>query len=161
MNELELFYEKLDASNYDCVSEHQINSELQTIYRQLVEKGESDTLKYIELERLSFAIRKSFDTSLDTTKGTINGLSWQMAGSQTLEDGSEIPLYWPDVQSLSNEDFEYFEKRYKSCKNLYSKVEFGLLVYFGNRTIFSKHNDFKKVKLTGTCRFTSLLSSSI
>jgi hypothetical protein len=144
MNELEEFYEKLNKSNYDCRSEHQINSELHQISTQLLEKGESDILKYSELERLAFAIRKSFDTSLDVEKGTINGLSWQRAGTQTFEDGSEKPLYWPDVQSLSNEDFAYFEKRYKECENLYSKVEFGLLVYFGNKSTFSKHKDFKK-----------------
>lgn len=144
MDELDKFYIRLDESDFDCLSEHQINSELQEVSKKLFEKGETDILKFSELERQAFAIKKSFDTISDEEKGTINGLSWQMAGSQTFEDGTEKPLYWPDVQSLSDADFEYFERRYKECKNLYSKVEFGLLVYFGSKTSFAKHNDFKK-----------------
>ncbi len=143
MNELDNFYLRLDESDFDCTSEHQINSELHEVSKQLFDKGENEILKFSELERQVFAIRKSFDTIIDEEKGTLNGLSWQSSGTQTLEDGTEKPFYWPDVQNLSNADFEYFEKRYKECKNLYAKVEFGLLVYFGSKIPFAKHNDFK------------------
>lgn len=144
MNELEKFYQRLDESDFDCKSEHLINSELQQVSQKLFDANNQEILKLSELERQGFAIRKSFDKMQDDDKGTIDGLSWQMAGTQTMEDGSEKPLYWPDVQNLSEDDFKYFEKRYKEVKNTYAKVEFGLLVYFGSKTPFSKHNDFKK-----------------
>jgi hypothetical protein len=53
-------------------------------------------------------------------------------------------LYWPNVAGYTLRDFEYFEKRYKECKNLYAKTEYGLMIYFGGATDYSKHNDFKK-----------------
>src|SRR5690554_5507770 len=148
MNELEKFYQKLDESNFDCKSEHLINSELQQVSQKLFDDNNQDILKLSELERQGFAVRKSFDTIKDEEKGTINGLSWQMSGTQTMEDGSEKPLYWPDVQSFSEDDFKHFEKRYKEVKNSYAKVEFGLLVYFGGKTPFSKHIEFKKELFT-------------
>jgi hypothetical protein len=144
MDELSDFYKWLDEGDFDCRSESQINSKLQEVSKQLHEKEKTDRLKISELERQAFAIRKSFDTILDEDKGTLDGLCWQMSGTQTLEDGQVKPLHWPNVQGLSEEDFQYFEKRYKECKNLYAKVEFGLLTYFGNKTAFSKHTDFKK-----------------
>jgi len=144
MNELEQFYEKLNKSNYDHRSSHDINSELQNIATILNEKKDYKNLEISELERQAFAITKSFDKVLDSDEGTINSLSWKISGTQTYEDGSIGPLYWPDVKKLKKEDFEYFEERYKSCENLYAKTEFGLLVYFGSHTAYSKHIDFKK-----------------
>jgi len=144
MNELEQFYEKLNQSDYDSRSSHEINSELQKVSTKLNEKEDFKTLEISELERQAFSITKSFDKDEDSDNGTINGLSWKMSGTQTFEDGSTGPLYWPDVRNLKDEDFQYFEERYKSCENLYAKTEFGLLVYFGSRTAYSKHTDFKK-----------------
>lgn len=144
MNELEQFYKKLNQSDYDSRSSHEINSELQKVSTKLNEKKDFKTFEISELERQAFSITKSFDKVEDSDNGTINGLSWKMSGNQTFEDGSTGPLYWPDVRNLKDEDFQYFEERYKSCENLYAKTEFGLLVYFGSRTAYSKHTDFKK-----------------
>lgn len=144
MNELEKFYEKLNQSDYDGRSSHEINSELQKVSTKLNDKKDFKTLEISELERQAFSITKSFDKVEDSDNGTINGLSWKMSGTQTFEDGSTEPIYWPDVRNLKDEDFQYFEKRYKSCENLYAKTEFGLLVYFGSLTAYSKHTDFKK-----------------
>ena len=144
MNELEQFYEKLNQSDYDSRSSHEINSELQKVSTILNEKKDFKTLEISELERQAFSITKSFDKVEDSDNGTINGLSWKMSGTQTFEDGSTGPLYWPDVRNLKDEDFKYFEERYKSCENPYAKTEFGLLVYFGTRTAYSKHIEFKK-----------------
>ena len=144
MNELEQFYKKLDQSDYDCRSSHKINSELQEVSTKLKEKEDFKNLEISELERQAFSITKSFDKVKDSENGTIDGLSWKMAGTQNFEDGSIGPLYWPDVRNLKDDDFQYFEERYKSCENPYAKTEFGLLVYFGTRTAYSKHTDFKK-----------------
>lgn len=144
MNELEQFYEKLNQSDYDSRSSHDINSELQKVSTKLNEKKDFITLEISELERQAFSITKSFDKVEDSDNGTINGLSWKMSGTQTFQDGSTGPLYWPDVRNLKDEDFQYFEERYKSCENPYAKTEFGLLVYFGSRTAYSKHIEFKK-----------------
>lgn len=144
MNEIEQFYKKLDQSDYDSRSSHEINSELQKVSTKFNDNKDFKNLEISELERQAFSITKSFDKAEDIDNGTINGLSWKMSGTQTYEDGSTGPLYWPDVRNLKDEDFQYFEERYKSCKNLYAKTEFGLLVYFGARTAYSKHIDFKK-----------------
>lgn len=145
MNELEQFYEKLNQSDYDNRSSHQINSELQKISTILNEKEDFKTLEISELERQAFSITKSFDKVENSDEGTINGLSWKVSGNQPFEDSSTGSFYWPDVRNLKDQDFQYFEERYKSCKNLYAKTEFGLLVYFGSRTLYSKHIDFKKL----------------
>jgi hypothetical protein len=89
-------------------------------------------------------VRKSFDNKADKENGIINGLSWQMSGTQTLEDGSQVPLFWPDVTKYTQQDFEYFEEHYNTCKNLYAKTEYGLMVYFGEKNATSKHIVFKR-----------------
>jgi len=144
MNELEQFYEKLNESDYDCRSNHTINSELQAVSQILNEKEDFETLEISELERQAFSISKSFDRKHNDNDGTIDGLGWKTAGTQTFEDGTTGPFYWPDVRDLQEKDFQYFEDRYKNCSNLYAKTEFGLLVYFGSKTVYSKHTDFKK-----------------
>ncbi len=144
MNALEQYLKKLDESSYDHRDSITINKEFQAVAKQLFEEGQTEILAIADLDRQVFAVQKSFDTKLDPEKGTINGLSWQMSGTQTLEDGTQVPLYWPNVAGYTLKDFEYFEKRYKESKNLFIKTEYGLMVYFGNATDYSKHNDFKK-----------------
>ena len=144
MNALEKYLEKIDESSYDCRDVHTINTEFQQVCTQLYEEGKQDIVAIADLDKQVFSVRKSFIKKPDNEKGIINGLSWQMSGTQTLEDGSQIPLYWPDVTKYIQQDFEYFEKRHNECKNLYAKTEYGLMVYFGERTATSRHNDFKR-----------------
>ena len=143
MNALEQYLKIIDESSYDCKDVHTINSEFQSVCKQLSEEGKQDIVAIADIDRQIFSVQKSFDKKLDKENGIINGLSWQMSGTQTLEDGSQIPLYWPDVTKYTQQDFEYFEKRYKECKNLYAKTEYGLMVYFGEKTATSRHNGFK------------------
>lgn len=144
MNTLEQYIKDLELGDYDARNVNAINSGFQQVIKQLLEEGQADIANEADLNRQVFSVQKSFDTKLDNEKGTINGLSWQMNGTQTLEDGSQIPLYWPDVTKLTPQDFENFEKRYKRSENLFVKTEYGLMVYFGGKTAYSKHNDFKK-----------------
>ena len=134
MNALEQYLKKIDNSSYDCKDAHTINSEFQSVCKQLNEEGNYDIAAIADIDRQVFSVQKSFDKTLDNEKGIINGLSWQMSGTQTLEDGSQIPLYWPDVEKFTQQDFEYFEKRFNECKNLYAKTEYGLMVYFGENS---------------------------
>ncbi len=144
MNALEKYLKKIDESSYDCKDVHTINSEFQLVCKQLLEEGKQDIAAIADIDRQVFSVQKSFDKKPDNEKGIINGLSWQMSGTETLEDGSQVPLYWPDVTKYTQQDFEYFEKRYNDCKNLYAKTEYGLMVYFGEKTATSRHNDFKR-----------------
>lgn len=144
MNALEKYLKKIDESSYDCKDVHTINAEFQQVCTQLYDEGDKDNVAIADLDRQVFSVQKSFDKKPDNEKGIINGLSWQMSGTQTLEDGSQIPLNWPDVTKFTPQDFEYFEKRYNECKNLYAKTEYGLMVYFGEKTLTSRHNDFKR-----------------
>lgn len=142
-NAYEEYIEKIDYSKYTHNDLHTINKEFQEVIEKLVGVGLNDVAMKADLDRQVFAVRKSFDYIDDDEQGTAKGLSWQASGIQTLEDGTEMPFYWPDVRNYTQEDFEYFEKRYKEAKNLYAKTEYGLMVFFGQTTTFSKRNDFK------------------
>lgn len=142
-NIFEKYIEKLDSSEYGHNDSYKINDEFQEVIGKLFDAGLNDIVIKADLDRQVFAIRKSFDYVDDEAQGIAKGLSWQVSGVQTLQDGTKVPFYWPDVRSYTQEDFEYFEKRYKEAKNLYAKTEYGLMVYFGQKTDFSKRNDFK------------------
>lgn len=144
MNALEDYLKKIDESPYDCMDAHTIDTEFQQVCMQLHDQGNQDIFAIADLDRQVFSVQKSFDNKPDNEKGTVNGLSWKMSGSKTLGDGSQISLYWPDVLKYTQQDFEYFEKRYNDCKNLYAKTEYGLMVYFGEKTATSRHSDFKR-----------------
>ncbi|NEW82735.1 MAG: DUF4209 domain-containing protein [Mariniphaga sp.] len=144
MNSFEQYLMKLDESPYDFRDVHIINKEFQEISAQLMQEGKPDIASLCDLDRQVFSVQKSFDYKLAFEDGKINGLSCQISGTQTLEDGSLIPVHWPDVAKYNLQDFEYFEKRYNECKNLFAKTEYGLMVYFGAKTKYSKHQVFKK-----------------
>lgn len=134
---------RLDSSGYEHSDFYTINSEFQEVIGKLMDEGLNDVAAKADLDRQVFATRKSFDYVDDEERGTLKGLSWQTSGVQNLENGSEIPFYWPNVRSFTQEDFEYFEKRYKDSKNLYAKTEYGVMIYFGQKTDYSKRSDFK------------------
>jgi len=144
MNALEEYKKKIDESSYDCEDVHTIDIELKQVFERLVDEGKSEIAEFAELERQVFFVQKSFDYKLDEDKGIIEGLSWQISGIQTLGDGSRIPLYWPDVAKYTKQDFEYFEKCYNECNNLFAKTEYGLIAYFGGKTTSSRSNVFKR-----------------
>lgn len=144
MNALEKLYAKLDESDYDCRDASTINKEFQEVIAQLVANGDTDLVYRADIDRQVFSVNKSFEYSDDDKKGTLNGLSWQMAGNKTFDDGHEEPFYWPDVRSFTITDFAYFEKRWNECKNLYAKTEYGLLVYFGKKNPYSKNRIFHR-----------------
>ncbi|MGI6048169.1 MAG: DUF4209 domain-containing protein, partial [Petrimonas sp.] len=144
MDTLQEFYDKIDSSNFNYKADLNINNTLQELYVKLHSESKVDEANNCELERQIFAINKSFNYTANEEKGTVNGLSYTFAGTQTFEDGTTQPVYWPDVTKLTKKDYEYCEKRYNECKNLNAKIEYGLMVYFGQQTDYSKRNDFKK-----------------
>lgn len=143
MTTLEKYLNQLDNGLYDVLNDHNINSELQKISDQIAKEGNEEDLKLSELNRMVFSLRKSFDYENDPNNGKLKGLSWMTSGTITNEDGTKEPFYWPDATKLESNDFEYFEKRFKESSNLYIKSEYGLMVYFGAKTLYSKHRDFK------------------
>ncbi|HHT22338.1 MAG TPA: DUF4209 domain-containing protein [Bacteroidales bacterium] len=144
MNTLQDYYDYINEGTFDCKSKSELGKALKKIGDILLEKKDQKNLMLCNLENQVLYINKSFEYKLDREKGTINGLSWMFSGTQTLEDGSIIPIYAPDVSKLSKSDFEYYEQRYKDCKNLYMKTEYGMMTYFGQQTVYSKRNDFKQ-----------------
>lgn len=144
MNTLQEYYNFIDKGAFDCDSKSMLYDALKEIGNALLQKQDQKNLKLSDLENQVLHINKSFEYKLDKEKGTINGLSWMISGTQTLEDGSVIPIYTPDVTKLLKLDFEYYEQRYKDCENLYMKTEYGLMTYFGQQTDYSKRNNFKQ-----------------
>jgi hypothetical protein len=143
MNTIQKYYDFLDNNEFDCNSKSELDIELKNLWSSYIQKGEQENAILCEFERQILFINKSFEYKKDEAKGIVNGLSYMLAGTQTLEDGSEIPIYSPDVTKLTKADFEYCEKRHKECNNLFMKTEYGLMVYFGRQTDYSKRNDFK------------------
>ncbi|TXE08843.1 DUF4209 domain-containing protein [Algoriphagus aquimarinus] len=143
MNSIQEFYVFLDQSYFDQSDVGEVTLLLEELAKKLVEKNDESKAQLANLEREGFLINKSFDQKAELDNGKIDGLSWQMSGTYTLKSGEEAPFYWPDIVKYDEEKFKYFEERYNSCKNLFAKVEYGLLVYFGKKTRYSKHRDFK------------------
>ncbi len=144
MNTLQEYYNFIDKGAFDCNSKSELDDALKKIGNASLQNKDHKNLKLCDLENQVLHINKSFKYKLDKEKGTINGLSWMFTGTQRLEDGSAIPIYIPDVTKLSKSNFEYYEQRYRDCKNLYMKTEYGLMAYFGQQTDYSKRNDFKQ-----------------
>lgn len=148
MTSLQDFYEFLNYSEFDKSNEGELCDLLRKLTNDLTQSKRKDEAKISELERQIFSIRKSFEHKKETDNGKLDGLSWQFRGTQTLETGEVVPYFWPDISAYSNNEFEYFEERFDGTLNLYAKTEYGLLVYFGKRTAYSKHKEFKQ-KLFG------------
>jgi hypothetical protein len=144
MNTLQEFYDFIDHSDFEKSNEDELGDLLKKLTNNLFQGNNEQEAKISELERQIFSIIKSFDHKMDADNGKLDGLSWQFSGTQTLESGEVVPFYWPNVAGYSDREFDYFEERFKATKNLYAKSEYGLLVYFGKRTAFSKHKEFKK-----------------
>jgi len=122
MNPLEESHIKIDRSGWDVKQDDQINKLFQEVNGKLAEANETDLLKKSEAERQTFAFTKTPD----------KGLSFKMAGTKKLEDGSEVPFEWPDIKEWTEDDFIYIRSRFDSCKNLFAFTEYGLFLYYSN-----------------------------
>lgn len=142
MNALENYQIILDKSDYDALDSNKVNSDYQQVCSDLLEQKNDDLIYYANLEREVFGFQKSF--RLDTKNGDVIGISWMFAGEKTLEDGSTEPIYWPDITKIKDSDYEYLAKRYHEIKNIYAKIEFGILLFFKSPLPEHKHNDFKR-----------------
>ncbi|MDL2255461.1 DUF4209 domain-containing protein [Parabacteroides sp. OttesenSCG-928-K15] len=138
METLKEYYSVIDSKEFENLSDEAIIDLLPKLTPE-----DADFPKVI-LENTAFAIRKSLDIKDDPPNGTVRGLSWRFKGKNTDEQGNETNVYVPDVTILTQQDYEYFEQRFKECGGLFPKTEYGLLVYFGQKTPYSKRNDFKK-----------------
>ena len=110
MDTLQEFYDRIDSSDFNYKADLNLNKTLQELYVKLHSSSDEDEANICELERQIFSINKSFNYTTDEEKGTVNGLSYVFAGTQTFEDGTTQPIYWPDVTKLVKTDFEYCEK---------------------------------------------------
>lgn len=88
----EEFLKNFDSVNYKNKDSSIINNEFQKVISELCEKDMINVALQAELDRQVFLIRKSFEFQDDETKGTIKGLSWQMAGTQDMANGNKIPF---------------------------------------------------------------------
>lgn len=138
MKTLQEYYTTINSSKFEGVT-------ADSVIKLLPQLSPSDEdFKNGSLERNAFLIQKSLDIKEDSESGRIRGLSWQFQGKKTDEQGKETNFYFPDVMTLTQQDYEYFERRFKECSGLFPKTEYGLLVYFGQKTPYSKRNEFKK-----------------
>lgn len=138
MNTLQEYYAAIDSTEFNELTDESVISLLPKL------TPEDADFHNAELENTAFLIRKSLDILNDPANGTVKGLSWRLKGKNTDEQGKETDIYIPDVTALTQQDYEYFEQRFQICSGLFPKTEYGLLVYFGQKTPYSKRNEFKK-----------------
>lgn len=138
MTEMDNYYKLIDDRNFEALTESEITARIPQL-----DENDSDFKKMI-LEHIAFDICKSFDIEENLSKHTLKGLSCKASGKNLNANGEEIDFYYPDVTSLTDTDFIYFEERYKNCKSLFPKTEYGLLIYFGQKTVYAKRTDFKQ-----------------
>jgi hypothetical protein len=129
MNALEQFYFDLDKSDWDVKQESYINQALQKVNEKLFEAKLYDVQRQAEIDRQAFHFTKSPEKRL----------SFRAAGTRKMEDGSEIPFEWPDIKEFREEDFDYLYKRFRICKNLYARTEYGLILFYSKN---KKDNEF-------------------
>lgn len=127
MNPLEELHIFIDGISWDCKQESLFNEEFQKTNDRIREIDKQDLLRKSEIERQTFAFNK----------GPKDGLSFKMAGTKTLEDGTEIPFEWPDIREWTKENFDYINSRFNECKNLFDYsicpmdvIEPGLRLFF-------------------------------
>jgi hypothetical protein len=125
MNALEQFYIDLDKSDWDVKDESVIDQRLQEMRDVLPE----ETRRFAEIDRQVFHFSKSPEKFL----------SFRVAGTRTMKDGSEIPFEWPDINEFRDEDFDYLYNRFETTKNLYAKTEYGLVLLYSKKR---QDNDF-------------------
>jgi len=129
MNALEKFYITLDQSGWDVKQESDINQALQKVNETLFTEGLFEVQHLAEIDRQAFHFSKSPEKRL----------SFRAAGTRTMEDGTEIPFEWPDIREFKKEDFNYLLSRFKTCKNLYAKTEYSLVLFYSKK---KQDNDF-------------------
>jgi hypothetical protein len=120
MNALEQFHITLDDSFWDVTNENEINSYLQEVNGKLGEKKLYEAQHFAEIDRQAFHFSKTPDQKL----------SFRASGIQKSEDGSEISFEWPDIRSFKKEDFDYLYDRFRKCKNLFARTEYGLILFY-------------------------------
>lgn len=121
MNPLEELHNKIDKSGWDIGNDDLINKAFQETNGLIADN--SDLRRKSETEHLVFAFNK-------TAK---KGLSSKMSGTKTLENGETVPFEWPDVNELTESDFAYIRERFNATQNLFSKTEYGLVLYYGGQ----------------------------
>ena len=123
MNALEKFYKDLDESGWDIINENDINTALQKVNDILKNESLLKVKHFAEIDRQAFHFNKSPEKRLSPRTG----------GTRKMQDGSEIPFEWPDIREFNNKDFDYLYKRFKSCKNIYAKTEYGLVLFYSKK----------------------------
>jgi hypothetical protein len=122
MNPLEEVHRKIDESDWDAKDDHLFNEIFQETNTKLVESNQAESLHKSEKEREVFAFGKTPD-----------GLKWKLSGTKTLEDGSEVPFNWPDLDTWKDKDYDYILERFWQTKNRFARSEYGLLLFYKNK----------------------------
>jgi hypothetical protein len=138
METLKEYYSTIDSREFAGLTDESVIGLLPKL------TSEDTDFQKVALENTAFIIRKSLDIKDDPTNGTVRGLSWRFKGKNTDEQGNETDVYVPDVTILTQQHYEYFEQRFQECAGIFPKTEYGLLVFNGQKTPYSRRNGFKK-----------------
>lgn len=123
MDKIEIFHKDLDKSDWDAEDESEINRRLIEVEETFNSPNNLENLRKAVVERQAFHFSKTPNKKL----------SFRVAGTQTLEDGKEIPFEWPDIRAFEEQDFHYLYERFVECQNIYAKTEYGLVLYYAGK----------------------------
>jgi len=133
MNLLEELHIRIDKENWDVKQEDLFNKSFQELNDKLAAANEIDLLRKSEAERQTFSFSKEPE----------KGLSFKMAGTKKLEDGTEVSFEWPDIKEWTEDNFVHITSRFHNCKNLFATTEYGLLLYYSNH--LTHNNNIRKL----------------
>jgi len=91
----------------------------------LYKANKTELLTKCEREREVFAF----------TMNPQEGLTFKVAGTKKLEDGTETPFEWPNLEEWKTEDFGYIEFRFDKCENHFAKSEYGLFLFYSKNLV--------------------------
>lgn len=120
MNQLEELHIQIDKESWDVKQDDLFNKSFLELNIKFAEANEKDLLHKSEIERQTF----------EFSKGPEKGISFKIAGTKKIEDGTEVPFEWPDIKEWIEEDFTYIRSRFDICENLFAKTEYGLLLFY-------------------------------
>lgn len=133
MEILEELHKKIDESNWDGYN-NDFNKSFQEVNDEILKTKDDLQLRKSEIERWTFLFNKN----------PVEGLTCKTSGVKTMENGDKIPFEFPDKNELTDDDLLHIKSRFNSCKNLYAKTEYGLLLYYCKKL---KNNKEVKVLL--------------
>lgn len=110
------YYDAVDQNDWDIKDISIIESCLADIYMSIPESEKEENRIDFKREQETISFNKSPE-----------GIKWQ---TSWIDENNKETEVWPDINSWDDNDFEYILLRFRNCKNLFLKSEYGLILFY-------------------------------